>query len=274
MNSNRYYNECHEDYRRIWRLDKSLGLHYGYHPKGKTLRHDEAITMMNQVLAEKAGITSADHVLDAGCGIGGSCIWLARNTGCQVTGISINSKQLEIACGLAFAYGLLWNKVVFLNMDYSKTNFPNGDFNVVWLLESSCHAEDKRVLAREVRRIMAPGGRLVVADGFLTRGYTPMVRQWCRGWAVPNLATIGEFRNCLEDAGFTSIEYENITANVMPSSVRLWRYAFWLYPLALLMELVGLRTSAQTANVRSAVLQRQIFTQGIAQYGVFTARKE
>lgn len=40
-------------------------------------------------------------MLDAGCGIGGSSIWLAKNIQCTVTGISISEKQINNAQNLA-----------------------------------------------------------------------------------------------------------------------------------------------------------------------------
>jgi tocopherol O-methyltransferase len=40
---------------------------------------------MNQVLANKAKIRKTDLILDAGCGVGGSSIWLVRNIGAKAT---------------------------------------------------------------------------------------------------------------------------------------------------------------------------------------------
>ena len=62
-----------------------LGLHCGFFD-AQHRAHDEAILNMNRVLASAAGISQQDRVLDAGCGIGGSAIWLARKIGARVTG--------------------------------------------------------------------------------------------------------------------------------------------------------------------------------------------
>ncbi len=44
-------------------------------------------------MAEKAGVSSGDRVLDAGCGVGGSVIWLAKNYGCKATGITLSGNK-------------------------------------------------------------------------------------------------------------------------------------------------------------------------------------
>jgi tocopherol O-methyltransferase len=72
-----YFDQTHDDYRRLWGIDRHLGLHCGFFDKAHN-RHDAAVTNMNRVLAEAVGISPGDRVLDAGCGIGGSAIWLAE----------------------------------------------------------------------------------------------------------------------------------------------------------------------------------------------------
>ena len=71
-----YYDTCEGDYRIFWDLDRSLAMHAGYwDSETKTLA--DALKRENEILAELAGVTSSDYVLDAGCGVGGSSIfWL------------------------------------------------------------------------------------------------------------------------------------------------------------------------------------------------------
>src|SRR5215470_3000696 len=47
------------------------------------------------------GLTANDHVLDVGCGSGGPALFLARERGCQVTGVDVN--EAGIAAGMAHA---------------------------------------------------------------------------------------------------------------------------------------------------------------------------
>src|SRR3989338_997704 len=91
-----YYNQAHGDYRLVWNIDKTLSMHYGFYDKTNQ-NHADAVTNMNNILSRIARVKSKDRVLDAGCGVGGSSIWLAKNIGSKVVGININKKQVEIA---------------------------------------------------------------------------------------------------------------------------------------------------------------------------------
>ena len=91
-----YYEATENAYKDAWDLQHSNAIHYGYNDaKAKTFR--ESLNRMNEVMKEAAGITSNDVVLDAGCGIGGSSVYLAQNAGCRVTGITLSDRQVSKA---------------------------------------------------------------------------------------------------------------------------------------------------------------------------------
>ena len=48
-------------------------------------------------ICRKLGLTSADHVLEVGCGWGGFAIHCAKHFGCRITGVTISKKQYELA---------------------------------------------------------------------------------------------------------------------------------------------------------------------------------
>ena len=48
-------------------------------------------------LAERAAIPDGARVLDIGCGLGGSALWLADQFDCEVTGITISPVQARMA---------------------------------------------------------------------------------------------------------------------------------------------------------------------------------
>ena len=137
----RYYEQTFFDYFLVLRLWKHWGMHYGFFDKDhQTL--EKASLNLNRVLAERAGIHEGTKVLDAGCGVGGSAIWLAKNKGAVVTGITIVEQQYKKAEELAVKYEVE-DKTEFLVRDYCDTGFPNSTFDVVWGIESVCYAEDK-----------------------------------------------------------------------------------------------------------------------------------
>lgn len=75
-------------------------IHEGYYVTGKESKQ-EAQENLIKLLAEKARIAKGARILDVGCGMGGSSIWLAKNLGADTTGITISPVQVEMAKKLA-----------------------------------------------------------------------------------------------------------------------------------------------------------------------------
>jgi ubiquinone/menaquinone biosynthesis C-methylase UbiE len=273
----RYYNETVLDYERVWRTNKTLGIHYGYHDaKHKT--HIKAVLNMNAVVANSVNITSKDHVLDAGCGIGGSSIWIAKEKGAKVTGLNINDMQLRKAKELAKKHNVT-DKVNFTKGDFTKIPFPKNSFDVFFGLESTCYAESKKDLLKEAKRVLKKDGRLVIADGMLlkenlTKKEKEEMHIWLDGWAVPNLATPNQFKEYLKELGFKNIKYKDIKKNVMPSSIRLYRSSLIGLPIGKVLELLGIRSKTQTKNILGAYYQYKTIKKNLWTYGIITAQKK
>lgn len=272
----RYYDESYWDYRTSWLNPATLAIHYGYWDAG-TANHNEALLRMNRALADAAEIRAEAHVLDAGCGVGGSAIWLAEHYQARVSGITLSDAQVRLADRNARRRGVA-DRVDFQVMDFCATSFPGQTFDVVWGIESICHALDKAAFLKEAFRVLRPGGCLVCADGYALRQSYNEVEWRCietclNGWQIPNLTVPAEFGDYLNEAGFRSIRFQDVTPHIMPSSRRLRRIALWTYPMQRIMAWLGLRTAAQTGNFYTALNQHRIFHEGLACYGIFTARK-
>jgi len=88
-----YYRVTENAYKDSWDLDNSLAIHYGYWDE-KVRSFPASLLRMNEVMIEAAGIMVDDKVLDAGCGVGGSSIFIATTTGAHVSGITLSEKQV------------------------------------------------------------------------------------------------------------------------------------------------------------------------------------
>lgn len=273
----KHYDDCYNDYLVAWCNRDNLALHYGYWDEAKPYDQHQALLNKNQVLYDKAGIQASDKVLDAGCGIGGSTIWMAKQHGNQVTGITISAKQAEYARQHAKRHGVA-ELVNFEVADFCATPFPDASFDVVWALESSCHALKKGDFLREAWRVLRPGGRIVVCDGFvLQRQFNE--QQWqavvtcLNGWAVPNLCARDEFSGLLAQQGFQTIICHDITAQTQASVEHMFKVAKRLKPVQTISQWLGLRSKAQTANYLVGLAQHRLFTEKLTEYCIFTAQK-
>jgi len=273
----KHYDDCYRDYLAAWCNRDNLALHYGYWDEDTPYKHHQALLNKNQILYDKAGIKPDDTVLDAGCGIGGSSIWMGRQHGNRVTGITISAKQAHYARKHAKRHGVS-DKVNFEVADFCQTPFDDETFDVVWALESSCHALNKGEFLQEAFRILRKGGRLVVCDGFLLqREFTE--NQWqaivtcLNGWAVPNLCSRNEFQGLLQELKFNNIQIHDITQQTLPSADHMLKVAKRLYPVQKISQWLGLRSKAQTANYYVGLAQHQLFDEKLTEYCIFTAQK-
>ncbi len=83
---------------------------------------------MNRALADRIGMRPGQRVLDAGCGVGGSALWLAREGGVEVVGVTLVASQVERARRFAAEVGMA-ERVTFALDDYASRSFPAGAFD-------------------------------------------------------------------------------------------------------------------------------------------------
>jgi len=219
-----YYNLKCEEYL-YGENRETLAIHAGFSDE-TTQEYKESLLRMNEVLADRAEICAGNLVLDAGCGVGGSAIWLAKNREANVIGISIVKQQIQYANQFAIEAGVD-HLVHFLVSDFINTSFMQETFDVVWALESACYASDKFEFAKEAQRLLKPGGKLIVADGFqssdnLSEEDEVLMQSWLSSWVVPHLTTPDRFFSYLRQLGFIKIQFEDISKNVLPFSLRLY----------------------------------------------------
>ncbi len=268
-----YYEQTWLDYRFLWLSPSNYAIHFGYWDRS-TRDHADALNRLNAVLATHIGVRPGAFILDAGCGVGGSSIWLAKKFGAVVTGITPVASQVHRAWRIAVDQGLT-DRVRFAEEDYTRTTFPDASFDVVWAVESVCHAVDKAAFYREARRLLRPGGRLGVVEYMRTSRPLPedgeaLLQNWLSGWAIPDLATAWEHREWAQ-AGFTDVELIDITANVRRSLARLHRMAIVAWPVELILWSLGLRTDTQHGNWRGARDQFRALTRRFWFDAVLTA---
>jgi cyclopropane fatty-acyl-phospholipid synthase-like methyltransferase len=269
-----YYDETWLDYRFLWLNARNCAIHFGYWD-ADTRSHAESLTHMNRALAGRIGVMPGQRILDAGCGVGGSAVWLAQQYDVEVVGITPVAGQVAQARRFAHEQGVS-ERVSFYPQDYTRTTFPDASFDVIWSLESLCHAPDKRLFLAEARRLLRPGGRLGVVEYFRAARPLPphgeaLLHSWLSGWAIPDLATGEEIVGWSRAAGFGDVLLEDLTPHVRPSLRRLGWMAALMWPGSVVLHALRLRSATQQGNVRGARDQYRALQRGLWFYGTVMA---
>ncbi len=271
-----YYDTCNVDYKIMWRLERCLAMHYGYWDD-TTKTVSDALLRENQILAQRANIQKHHKVLDAGCGVGGSSIWLANNIGCEALGITLSQAQVG-QCKKNAKQRKAAELTNFEVRDYTNTGLADASFDVVWAVESVCHAPNKEDFVKEAMRLLKPGGKLIIADFWASKqeysgADAKVMNEWVHGWSVDQLEHIDNFRAYLGNHGFNELSYEDATDNIRPSSERLHKYAKWTLFFAKALELLKIRSKAQHGNVVAVHRAHIALERGLWNYGIICAQK-
>jgi len=221
-----YYDQTEVHYKMFWKLEEAAGLHYGIWD-ASTHSIGDAILNTNKYLVNMGKINKGHNVLDAGCGIGGSSIFLAKNIGCKVHGITLSKKQSETAKSLAEKNNVS-NLAEFSQANYLETGFNDNSFDIVWAIESFGSASDKSLFFKEMKRILKPGGRILFADMFKPMTYDISLNKTMQimlnGWAISDILSIEELNSLSDKFDFEVTQIKDAT-KLIKKSVNVIYYA-------------------------------------------------
>ncbi len=145
---------------------------------------------------------SGKQVLEVGCGRGGGAAFVFERFGpTSMTGVDLARTAIE-RCRRRYAEPGL----TFLTGDAQDLPFPAEAFDAVINVESSHCYPDMALFLGEVRRVLRPGGLLLLAD-FRPTGSSPT-------GAAPE-DDVEALRRELAEAGLATVEEEDITAQVL-----------------------------------------------------------
>jgi O-methyltransferase StaMB len=187
-------------------------LHFGYWDD-PSATFEEATNRLTELLIERLGVGPGSHVLDLGCGHGGPGVAVAKATGARVTGISISTEQVARANARAAAAGLA-DRVEFRHANALELPFEEASFDAVLAFESIIHMPDREHVLRQVRRVLKPGGRLVLTDFYerspIPAEKLPAVQRYLRDFLC-TIVQPGDYIPMLERVGLRFVELLDIS---------------------------------------------------------------
>ncbi|REJ78383.1 MAG: class I SAM-dependent methyltransferase [Acidobacteria bacterium] len=174
---------------------------------------------------EWLSLGDSDLLLDVACGSGGPTTRIVGKTGCRAVGIDINPKAIDEARSRAESAGIS-QKATFRTVE-GKTalDFEDGSFDGLICIDAVNHLPDRSAVFAEWKRILKPGGRIVITDPIVVTG--PITDQEMRV-----RSSIGFFifvppevdKSLLDSAGFEVEPVQDLTGNMARIAAR-WRRA-------------------------------------------------
>lgn len=211
----------------LWEQIWGEHMHHGYYGADGTQKKDRRIAQIDLIeeLLNWAGVTHAERILDVGCGIGGSSLYLAEKFNASANGITLSPVQAARAKERAQAAGLS-ARADFQVTDALNMPFADDSFDLVWSLESGEHMPDKRKFLQECYRVLKPGGTFIMATwchrplagkaGQLTDDERKHLAEIYRVYALPYVISLPEYESMADKISFQNIRTADWSTAVAP----------------------------------------------------------
>ncbi len=215
----------------IWEQTWGEHMHHGYYGRAgnyKIERRQAQIKLIEELLFW-AGVTkklkSPQNILDVGCGIGGSTLYLADKFDSEGIGITLSPIQASRAKERAMS-AKLEQKVQFMVADALDTPFADNSFDLVWSLESGEHMPDKSKFLQECYRVLQPGGTFIMATwchrptnslaGELTVPERKHLEKVYQVYCLPYVISLPEYEELALNCGFQNLRSDDWSTAVAP----------------------------------------------------------
>lgn len=219
-----YFEEAGLDYG-AW--SPSFNMHFGYYRWGMNpFNRESLLNQMNEEVMNRLAINKKDAlILDLGCGLGATSRYISQNyPEARFYGLTVTPWQVKFGSELNQKQGFE-EQITLLESDFAASPLANECAEAAFAIESACYAKgsNKRHFIRELNRLLKPGGRFVITDGF--RKHSRPLPKWLNSvykrnmecWALEELADIHLFVDQLKKAGFKDITVEDASWKVAPS---------------------------------------------------------
>jgi sterol 24-C-methyltransferase len=214
----RYYDVVTRFYEYAW------GSSFHFSPR----RRDEGLRAsqrrQERELGELLRLAPGMRVGDAGCGIGGPLVTIAKASGASIVGLNFNAYQISRGERLVRRAGLE-DSCSFRLANFMETGLPDAHFDALYSFEAVCHAPDTLACFRELHRVLRPGGEIAVIDWCLTERFDASdarhrdIRDRIeRSNGTPDLLTTQAQLDALKAAGFEILAARDQAAESDPAT--------------------------------------------------------
>jgi len=211
----------------LWEQVWGEHMHHGYYGatgKEKKDRRQAQIDLIEELLIW-ADVGQAENILDVGCGIGGSSLYLSQKFNASAMGITLSPVQATRATQRAEEAGL-GSRVQFQVADALDMPFKDDTFDFVWSMESGEHMPNKEKFLAECYRVLKPGGTFLMATwchrpitpatGELTTKEKQHLADIYRVYCLPYVISVPEYEEIARNLPFQNIRTADWSDAVEP----------------------------------------------------------
>ncbi len=245
-------------------------IHHGYW-QGSEDQYQAQLNLI-QLLYERSGLKPGMKVLDIGCGLGGSSLWLAGKQGCEVKGITVSPIQAKIANYKAKKRNID-SATTFQLKDANNLSGIDKSFDCVWIIECSEHISDKNKFFGQCYSLLRPGGKLALCSwlrGGRALEETELLREIYDAMLCPGFLSGAEVVDILAENDFCKVEFEDITSRVKQT----WDICIEISKRASVRMLLPVMGQRVHRFVESFELMKKAFDNNLMEYGMVTAKKQ
>jgi SAM-dependent methyltransferase len=229
------------------------------------------VTRLHDVLLGALPGPPSGHVLDAGCGLGGTMLDLAARSSARFTGLTLSERQAALAQAAAAKAGLA-DRIAIEVRSYDSP--PQGPFDLAIAIESLAHSPHPTSSIGAIVARLKPGGRVAIVDDMpeLQARGTRDLELFQAGWRVPGLVSAAEIKAMLALRGLAIVADRDLTEELRPRTLSriaaletLNRALHRLAPSAGLRELLD--------SYRGGLALERLYRTGLMRYRLIIAEK-
>jgi cyclopropane fatty-acyl-phospholipid synthase-like methyltransferase len=155
------------------------------------------------------------HIVDLGCGVGGSLRYVARHLPMTGTGVTLSPVQAALGTARSRAEGLA-ETVHCLCGDFNEVPLPDRSADAVMAIEAFVHGAMPARFFAEAARLLTPDGRLWLCDDFRTAEApavaTRSLDRFARGWQLNSLLPPEVVIDLAREAGLDLVRRHPLTS--------------------------------------------------------------